>query len=177
MTRYQPIDHWYDTNNAKVTPMLPWAVMTTVPNGLTSGSPVCGQTLNLFNTGTQLINEASAAYNDLCHVKWVASSATPALDSFYNNLISDRTRTTAINLIGLNITPVSLTTVMLGKVSSISGIYYVGGQGLTYGDVISAVNANNSFVNYIVLPAKDVFIGPVDTTNEDVTLKLAVPLA
>jgi hypothetical protein len=52
----------------------------------------------------------------------------------------------------------------------------VGGQNLAYGDIISAVNANNTFVNYIVLPARSIIPQTSLPADDDDKLKIAVPL-
>lgn len=181
MTRYDPIDYWYDTTNWRVSPMTPWAVMSIHPGGSNNSGVIGGQSLNIFNTSTQLIIESTTSAKDLCLLKFVGSSAMlsiPVGYKFFTNKISDRVKAEAINLIGINVSPISPLVVMMGKVSSVSGIYFVGGQNLAYGDVISAVNANNTFVNYIVLPTESVapMSAPRAVDDHDNKLKLAVPL-
>jgi hypothetical protein len=178
MTRYDPIDYWYDTTNERVVGMTPWAVMSISPGGPNTNAAVGGQSLNIFNTSTQLVIDSTTSSKDLCLLKFAGSSATLGTPyyAYFNNKVSDRVKAEAINLIGINVMPVSPQVVLMGKVSSVSGIYYVGGQNLAYGDIISAVNANNTFVNYIVLPSRSLVPTNATPIDDDDKLKIAVPL-
>lgn len=178
MTRYDPIDYWYDTANERVAGMTPWAVMSIAPGGANPNAAIGGQSLNIFNTSTQLVIDSTTSSKDLCLLKFAGSSATLGTQSYsyFNNSISDRVKAEAINLIGINVIPISPQVVLLGKVSSVSGIYYVGGQNLAYGDIISAVNGNNIFVNYIVLPSRSLVPTNATPIDDDDKLKIAIPL-
>lgn len=178
MTRYDPIDYWYDTANERVVGMTPWAAMSIAPGGANPNAAIGGQSLNIFNTSTQLVIDSTTSSKDLCLLKFAGSSATLGTPyySYFNNKISDRVKAEAINLIGINVIPISPQVVLLGKVSSVSGVYYVGGQNLAYGDIISAVNANNTFVNYIVLPSRSLIPQTALPIDDDEKLKIAIPL-
>lgn len=178
MSRYDPIDHWFNTAQTKVQSMLPWAVLSLKPGGTRYTTPAAGQTLNIFHTGTQLITASTSSTKDVCLLKLTASSATINVSggAYYGNKVSDKSKAEAINLVGINVQPMAPATVLLGKVSGVSGVYYVAGDGIPYGDVISAVNANNAFVNYIVLPAEPYTVGATDNSVNVNKLKLAIPL-
>lgn len=178
MSRYEPIDHWYNTAQEKIQGMLPWAVLSLKPGGTRYSSNAAGQSLNIFHTGTQLITASTSGAKDVCLLKLTASSATLSTSggAFYGNKISDKVKADAINLIGFNVQPTSAATVLLGKVSGVSGVYYVAGDGIPYGDVISAINTNNYNVNYIVLPAEPYTVGATDNSVNVNKLKLAIPL-
>jgi hypothetical protein len=177
MSRYEPIDHWYNTAKEKIQGMLPWAVLSVKPGGTRYSSNAAGQSLNIFHTGTQLITPSTSGAKDVCLLKLTASSATLSVSGgpFYGSTISDKVKAEAINLIGINVQPVSPATVLLGKLSGVSGVYYVAGDGIPYGDIISAI-AGNYFVNYIVLPAEPYTVGATDDSVNVNKLKLAIPL-
>ena len=180
MSKYKPVDYWYVPElKTELKDYITWVHIKTY-DGVKSNIP-SGQSMNMFVTSNKAIKQPGAKNDDVCLCKWSANAgllSNGTKSTLYNNVVSDKNKSEAVVLIGLNVTTSSPSAVMTGLFSSINGIYGVFGDGLAFGDVIASVNSNNELVNMKILPNDKYYQSITDSDNATgliSDLKIAVP--